>query len=202
MLGPCSAKDFSTSSINVSTPSAIGGAHSTITSTIARIIAFTAPAIAVALFAIIPSTPTIRISKAATNAVTPATPETAREASPAENANIPTPQAATATPSNANAPDKPRIAGTIGPSTAPAIPKTVNAPARARSPFPISAKLIEPRDFNTGVKTASAADITNIADAPPRVPFIALSATARIVMEPARTTMPFPISSHFIPPAS
>ena len=42
--------------------------------------------------------------------------------------------------------------------------------------------------------------MTTIAAAPSKHPLIAYIATAKIVNEPARTTIPFPISSHDIPP--
>ena len=85
---------------------------------------------------------------------------------------------------------------------APATPNTVNAAAKAKMALPISERLIAPSAFKHGVNMARAVDMTSMEAAAPNVPFINRSAVARIIMELASTTIPFPISSHFMPPVS
>ncbi len=78
----------------------------------------------------------------------PAVPATAKADSPADNANIPPPIAATPTPNSVIAAANPNIAGIAGVNSVAATPITVNAPANPIKAIPICAKDIDPIVFN------------------------------------------------------
>ena len=96
--------------------------------------------------------------------------------------------------------ESPKIAGVNGPNATPATPRTVKEPASATNPLAMLSQDIFPNDFRTGVNIANAADTVRTAAAPGSAVFMALSATTRMVMEPARVTNPLAISSQDIPP--
>ena len=178
---------------------AIVGKHSTKTSQAVNTSVFTALPRADAELDIEFKKPTTSILFTSAKAAAPATPEAAKVVNPTERAKTPTPTAAAATPRRAIAPASPSIAGITGDNKAPAAPTTANPPAKETRPFAISVQLIDAKDFKTGTKIASDADITNIAADAPKVPFMAFMETDNIAIEPPKVTIPFAISSKDIP---
>ena len=214
MVGVCSTRAESTLSIKTNSPSTTAGVAVTNASTAARTNTVNALAIAGPPFAITPARERIPspiasnsngirlriLDTATTRDAAPAAPDTAKAESPVENARIPAPAARHPTPNTAIAAESPRIAGVSGPNTTPATPSTVKEPASATKPLAMLSQDIFPNVLITGVNTASAADTVRTAAAPGSAPLIALSATTRMVMEPARVTKPLAISSQDIPP--
>ena len=120
---------------------------------------------------------------------------------PATNVN-PAPIPSIPTPSNTNAPANPNIGTIKGFSKSPATPIIAKAPAKTIKPLAISPQLNLPSVDITGAITAKAAEATNNAEAPPKVPFISFRPIANSANAQPIAIRPFPMLPHLIPPKS
>lgn len=137
-----------------------------------------------------------------TNAVAPATPDTAKVANPVANANTPTPTNVHAAPNKTNTPDNPAISGSIGESNTAA---PANNPIDNANPAKLSNSVVNgivDNSINDGANIAIAPAAIISAAAPGNAVCINAIATAKAVSEPLKAIKAIAVPSGLMVPSS